>query len=779
MENTQNLPKTAQAAIYLMSQGLKIIPVYGVKDGGGCLCNKADCESIGKHPMVGKWKENYFKTEDSVRQFWQQYPNANYGVITQGLVVIDVDERNGGDASFQNHLSSLSFPNTFIVRTGSHAKSKHIIFKDTFSEFRNIPSLFQGIDVKADGGYIVGAYSKHMSGNFYEVASLGGNDPNNIFIADLPLELRKILLSVKHTKHISSKDEINATLAFGGEVTEGSRNNTLASYAGKLRRNGQEYEAAKRLLIQSNNSFIPPLPEHEVIGVLNSVWRYPVESIIDWGLPNLHYSVRDEDFKDISDDLIPSFFKDFVLKKQKSLGVPASALMVCLLTIISSILGAAFRVKPLKDGEYEETINLWGLIIAPPSSKKTPIFKTYQGVMDRIDEFFSQQRTAFDLDKSKNEARLKTEIKLNKEDAQALMALENELSSLKSKKTPAWGFYTNDATPEALAELFKYNHRGILYFKDELKGLFVLFSKQGYETLRALLNEAWNGAKSFRSARILRGMIEVKSATISVLGAAQPDVIRESFKEELQKGSGGDGLIARFQLCSIYNARDLKEPDITVNLQTESRYVESILMALHECTKNYNLNGVSSFPALYLSENGFKLFCDYQKKIDTVLKSDHPSTAYICHIGKFGRLILGLSAQFHIVESAVNNLPTDRPIDVKWVRLAIKWADFMDEQAKLLYLSISKNNSVKTLISRIKRGDIVDGSSLRSIYRKNWSGLQTREDILTAIENISDSNWVTLVISTPRGGGPRTDIIRLNPQLINWLNLNKKQTEEN
>lgn len=774
MENPQNIPNTAQAALHLMSQGLKVIPIYGVNEQGGCLCSKSTCQSIGKHPMVNDWQNNYFPSEVSVRQFWQLHPNANYGVITKGLVVIDVDERNGGDISFQTHLSSVIDSNTFIVRTGSHAKSKHIFYKDRNNEFRNIPNIFQGIDVKADGGYVVGAYSKHMSGNYYEVASLGGGDPNSIFIADISYELRDLLLNAKNSKQISSKDEVKAKLIFGGEVTEGSRNNTLTSYAGKLRRNGHDHADAKRLLLLANNSFVPPLTEQEVLSVLNSVWRYPAESVVDWGLPNFHYSVKDEDFQDIPDDLIPSFFKDFILKKQKSLGVPASALMVSLLTIISSILGAAFRVKPLKDGDYEETTNLWGLIIAPPSSKKTPIFKTFQSSLDKIDEYFSEQRKAFDADKSKNEARLKAEIKASKEDLQKSIILETELSKLKDRKTPSWGFYTNDATPEALSELFKHNHRGILYFKDELKGLFVLFSKQGYETLRSLLNEAWNGAKSFRSARIGRGMIDVKSATISVLGAAQPDVIRESFKEEIQKGSGGDGLVARFQLCSIYNARDLSEPDITINLKNESIFIDNVLMGLHEYTKGYNLNGVSIFPPLYLSDNGFQLFRNYQKKIDHVLKSDHPSIAYICHVGKLGRLVLGLSAQFHIVDSIISNLPTDRPIDEKWVSLAIRWADFMDEQAKLLYLSLSKSNSAKTLVSRIKRGDITDGVSVRWIYRKNWSGLQNREDVLNAIENISESNWITLVHATPKGGGPSTDIIRLNPQLIAWINSNKK-----
>lgn len=777
MELKEKIPIQAEAALFLLDKGFKIFPLYGIKDDGSCSCGKSACSSAGKHPMISNWQESgYFQTEEAVRQFWRQHPNANYGILTSGLIVFDIDERNGGVEIFEREISShLIGISTFIVRTGSGGKSKHIYLSDPKKEIRTMNRWLQGVDVKADGGYVVGPCSKHMSGNFYEVATMGSKSSEEIIIAQIPPTLKKILIE-RDRKPALNAGEAKMSGFFGGEVREGSRNNSLTSYAGRLRRGGMEYEEMKRRLILYNSSFVPPLGESEVLSVLNSVFRYPPASTVDWGLPNFYYSIKDEDYKDISEILIPEFLRDFAIKKRDSLGVPASAIMVCLLTLISAILGAAFRIKPTKDTDYEETLNLWGLIVAPPSSKKTPIFKTFQPILDRIDEFFGAQRADFENNKNKDEAKLKAEIKNSKGDLDKIIVLEIELAQLKSKQIPQWCFFTNDATPEALGLLFKNNYRGILLFKDELKGLFALFSKQGYETLRAMLNEAWNGAKSFRSARVGRGMIDVKSATISVLGAAQPDVIRESFKEELQRGSGGDGLLARFQLCSIYSTKDLKEPNISIDLKKEISYIESLLIALHEYTKIFNLNGLTSNSSLVLSEESFILFSKYQKKIESILKSENPSTAYLCHIGKFGRLVLGLSGQFHILDCIVRNQPIDRPVEAKWVELAMGWADFMDEQAKVLYSSISKNNSAKTLISRIKSGDIFDGASVRSIYRKNWSGLQNRDDVLSAIEVVSDSNWIALVAGTPKGGGPTTEVIRLNPQLMQWLKSDKKSS---
>ena len=157
--------------------------------------------------------------------------------------------------------------------------------------------------------------------------------------------------------------------------------------------------------------------------------------------------------------------------------------------------------------------------------------------------------------------------------------LEIELAKLKEVPIPCWIFKTSDSTPEALALCFKDNARGILLFRDEMQGLFSTLNKQGYENLRSLLTEAWNGNKPYTVNRVERGLIIIPSMTLSVLGSVQSDILYSSFYDELQKGMGGDGFVQRFQLISQYSLLQVKEPDDEISTETVQQFIDILVNA--------------------------------------------------------------------------------------------------------------------------------------------------------------------------------------------------------
>ena len=61
-------------------------------------------------------------TEETVAEWWERWPDANVGVITGSLsdvVVVDVDPRNGGDATLQAIEDRRGpLPATTVARTG-------------------------------------------------------------------------------------------------------------------------------------------------------------------------------------------------------------------------------------------------------------------------------------------------------------------------------------------------------------------------------------------------------------------------------------------------------------------------------------------------------------------------------------------------------------------------------------------------------------------------------------------------------------------------------------
>jgi putative DNA primase/helicase len=104
---------------------------------------------------------------DQIRRWWKRWPQANIGLPTgtrSGVIVIDEDPRNGGDAR------ALNLPLTRICRTphgGRHFYYRHpgagiLVPCDTTGK------LGKGIDVRGDGGYVVLPPSVLREGGDYD-----------------------------------------------------------------------------------------------------------------------------------------------------------------------------------------------------------------------------------------------------------------------------------------------------------------------------------------------------------------------------------------------------------------------------------------------------------------------------------------------------------------------------------------------------------------------------------------------------------------------------------
>lgn len=133
-------------------RGLRAFPVAGVH-GGRCRCRSAQrCPSPGKHPLVRGWQDLAGTTEGYV--LWT--PGDNVGVATgQGLVVLDWDG-----------APTVEAPATLRVATPS---GEHWYFR-THKPVRNGVKVFDGIlDIRGEGGFVVGPGSTHVTGKVYEV----------------------------------------------------------------------------------------------------------------------------------------------------------------------------------------------------------------------------------------------------------------------------------------------------------------------------------------------------------------------------------------------------------------------------------------------------------------------------------------------------------------------------------------------------------------------------------------------------------------------------------
>lgn len=251
-----------EQALAYAARGWAVFPVHTIKNGR-CTCLDADCRNQGKHPIPTNGLNAATHDPDKITAWWTRTPTANIGIATgeiSGLVVLDVDPRNGGDKSMQEMVKEWgdAWLDTYSVQTGSGGY--HHYYRHPGERVPNVPSFRAGLDIKADGGYIVAPPSLHASGGHYEV--LEGNDT----VETMPDWMDALIAARKGSQ--AKADVLPEVIQSGG------RNNMLTSLAGTMRRRGEGEAVILAALVERNKTCQPPLRPAELKAIVKSVMRY-------------------------------------------------------------------------------------------------------------------------------------------------------------------------------------------------------------------------------------------------------------------------------------------------------------------------------------------------------------------------------------------------------------------------------------------------------------------------------------------------------------------------
>lgn len=196
-----------------------------------------------------------------IREWSGQWPDANIGIATgsrSGLVVLDVDGPMG-EASL---LDLCGNPLTPVSLTG---RGRHLFFEHYGGPVANrVGLLGQKLDLRGEGGYVVAPPSLHVSGHRYRWDT--EQDPGVCPLAPLPSAILDLLPRAKVPPvrvDISSIKE---------NLTEGSRNDKLTRYAGRLLGLGLPHNEVRTLCVALNALYgKPPLSEREVTRIVASI----------------------------------------------------------------------------------------------------------------------------------------------------------------------------------------------------------------------------------------------------------------------------------------------------------------------------------------------------------------------------------------------------------------------------------------------------------------------------------------------------------------------------
>ncbi len=269
------------AALSYAQRGWPVLPLHTISDEGHCTCKKPHCRTPGKHPigsLAPNGKDNATTDQEVIRGWWRSRPAANVGIATgaqSGLVVLDVDPRKGGDDTLMDlEVQHGRLPDTVEAITGGGGR--HILFRHPGGYVQGgSDKLGAGLDVKADGGYIVADPSLHLMGRY---CWDGQYHPDDTAIASLPGWLLSLLVS-PIARH-SPNGNAPKVEGIAYRIPDGRRSDTLTSLGGTIRRRGLSEDAiAAALLVANREQCDPPLEESEVKAIAASVTRYEPDAI--------------------------------------------------------------------------------------------------------------------------------------------------------------------------------------------------------------------------------------------------------------------------------------------------------------------------------------------------------------------------------------------------------------------------------------------------------------------------------------------------------------------
>ena len=158
-----------KSAIDYIDRGWRVFPLHSISPTGRCTCNSATCRLRGNHPIRPAGIRGATTRLRDVLEWWEDEPYANIGIATgAGLLVIAVcPERNGSlDA-----LAINPIPLTGLVSCGGAGWHLYFTYKKIILMNSLQNASGPGLDLLAEGSYVVAPPSIHPSGQRFTWAS--------------------------------------------------------------------------------------------------------------------------------------------------------------------------------------------------------------------------------------------------------------------------------------------------------------------------------------------------------------------------------------------------------------------------------------------------------------------------------------------------------------------------------------------------------------------------------------------------------------------------------
>lgn len=401
-------------------------------------------------------------------------------------------------------------------------------------------------------------------------------------------------------------------------------------------------------------------------------------------------------------DYMPVSIQPYLRALAESIQVPIDMVCCTALGLISLCNQDKYIVK-VKNGWYEQ-INLYMLIIAAPSERKSPALSAQLKILNNYEmnynNFykleFARTRTELKLLKGKRENLInkitKGKSKDYDTDQQELSYLDEEIATFKQKKELK--LYHDNITPEELGNVM-VNEEGCSAIVSAEGGIFDMLAGGMYSknVNIDIFLKAFSG-DDFRVDRVSRDSVIIRNPTLTMLLFVQPNVIENMMSNRKFKGRG---LTSRF-LYSMPKSLVGHRPFNTASVpESEKLKFEALIKDLLDKDKPTENN---ERVTITLNSEARTVFEKYYLFVEKRLNGDFE------HIAEWAGKIAGTTARIAaLLWCADNTNASDYVIDGETMKRAVAIGKYFIEHFLAVYSFMGADtvtNLSKYVVERIK-----------------------------------------------------------------------------
>lgn len=462
--------------------------------------------------------------------------------------------------------------------------------------------------------------------------------------------------------------------------------------------------------------------------------------------------------------LLPDSLRPWLSDVAERTQCPPEFAAVGAMVALGAIVGRGCAIRPKRQDDWNVIPNLWGAVIGPPSSMKSPALTEALRPMKRLaadaTELHKRLLEGHGAVLAEAKARrsvVEGQMKKAAKDGTDMAALRAAFETAADPAEPTERRYiVNDATVEKLGELLNENPRGLLHFRDEMTGWLATLDRDGHENDRAFFLEAWNGTGQYTYDRIGRGTLHIEAACVSMLGGIQPGPLAQYLRGAVRGGAGDDGLMQRFQLL-VY-------PDPLKTWRNVDRWPDTdarnqafdVFRRLDALTpETLPARTDDGPPFLRFDGDAQALFDGWREELMNRLRSGTEHPAMESHLAKYASLLPSIALVCHLADTTT----PPGPVALESAERAAAWCDLLEVHARRVYDTVTTEaaKAAHAILGKLRSGKLGLTFSTRDVYRPQWTGLTDRQVVEDALATLEDHGWVRRRVVPEFPGRPRTE----------------------